>query len=400
MSGAASATWLERYRGPSSLREGRHFDLVTATRAEDRAAVVVVRPGPEARPDHAAKVLGALVAAHRAIAHPRVPAVGHAALEGERVFVELECDVAIDGRELCRLLFERGTRLPWSQALALRDAWRDAMEAAHGAGYVLGRASLADLWISAGGDRWIVGFGGHVSLARDDGGIDPVLGAIEPFDVAAGLPPTPASDFALLLLLERALMVVSDAPTELVRGLGGAPSRALDERLALEHEFLTQRPASRPSFAEGVARLASIDRALGVAPDEEGLARTIEGTLARSAEREVPALALVEPTEKVVTVDQEGAWVDSEAGRTTLGPSLRAILAHLLELRRTQPGKTCTLWELLEVGWPGEQPRPDSGANRVYAAISRLRKLGLLGALEWHEGGYRIAPSAPLTTIG
>lgn len=396
----APVPWLGRYRGPASLRDGRHFDLMTATRASDRCGVVIVRPGPEARPEHAARRLADLAAAHRAIAHPRVPSVGHAAVEGEPLFVELECDVALDGRELARMLTERGARLPYAQAMVLRDAWRDAMAAAHAVGQVLGRASLADLWLSPGGDPWIVGWGAHVTIGRDDGTIEPALGAIEPLDVAAGVPPTPASDFALLLLLERALIAVTELPDEIVRGLNGAPSRVLDERLALERDFLVARPASRPSFAEGVARLAALDHALGLAPDPEGLSRTVESTLARSAEREVPTLALIEPTEKVLTVDQEGAWVDSDAGRTTLGPSLRAILGHLLELRRTSPGKTCSLWELLEVGWPGEQPRPDSGANRVYAAISRLRKLGLLGALEWHEGGYRISPSAPVTTIG
>ena len=146
--------------------------------------------------------------------------------------------------------------------------------------------------------------------------------------------------------------------------------------------------------------IRALDRALGIAPDPAGLTRTVEAMLARSAEHEVPLLATLEPTEKVITIDQAGAWVDSESGRTTLGPSLRAILAPLLTERRERPGKTSTLWDLLEVGWPGERPMPEAGANRVYAAISRLRKLGLLGALEWHEGGYRISPSAPVTTIG
>lgn len=97
-----------------------------------------------------------------------------------------------------------------------------------------------------------------------------------------------------------------------------------------------------------------------------------------------------------------GSWIESPLGerrRVELGPSLRRMLALLLERHRGEPGRTTSTWELLEAGWPGERLVADAGANRVYAAIKRLRNMGLRGVIERHEEGYRIAPHARLTEI-
>ena len=41
--------------------------------------------------------------------------------------------------------------------------------------------------------------------------------------------------------------------------------------------------------------------------------------------------------------------------------------------------------------WPGETIRPDSATNRLYVAISKLRKLGLHDVLRTGDDGYELA---------
>ena len=50
----------------------------------------------------------------------------------------------------------------------------------------------------------------------------------------------------------------------------------------------------------------------------------------------------------------------------------------------------------MAVGWPGEQPTADSGAERVYTAIRTLRAFGLRDLLRQQDGGYLLDPSVPL----
>lgn len=92
-------------------------------------------------------------------------------------------------------------------------------------------------------------------------------------------------------------------------------------------------------------------------------------------------------------------WFEASAGsRIELGrrPSLRRILAHLVDLRLTEPGRAATVVELVAVGWPGENPRAESGAERVYTAIRTLRAFGLKELLIQRDGGYVLEPSVPL----
>jgi hypothetical protein len=398
----AARAWIDRYRTSVSLSEGRHFELLTVVRASDREAGVVVRPGAESRPALALRRLTLLAEAHGAIDHPLVPRLAHLHTDPDAPFVELAADVATDARGLVRSLADQRIRLPYAQSLVLVDAVLDAMESAHRAGFVLGRLALEDVWLSPDGQPSVIGWGAHVTLERDDGSVDASLAPLEPPEVAAGAPITASHDFVVALLFARALAPLVQPPAAFARVLAGNPRPGDEAAVAmlteLDRRFLAQH-ASRPSFAEGRQSLAAVRRALGEMPDPDGLSRTVAATLARSAEHDVNLLLPQDPTEQNVVVESRGAWVDGLDGRTSLGPSLRAILAHLLTLHRERPGATTTLWELLAVGWPGEQPIPEAGANRVYAAIRRLRRTGLAGVLEWHEGGYRIVPAARLTTI-
>ena len=51
-----------------------------------------------------------------------------------------------------------------------------------------------------------------------------------------------------------------------------------------------------------------------------------------------------------------------------------------------------TLPELLAAGWPGENPSHEAGLNRVYVALSSLRKMGLRELLHSGDDGYQLEP--------
>jgi hypothetical protein len=60
--------------------------------------------------------------------------------------------------------------------------------------------------------------------------------------------------------------------------------------------------------------------------------------------------------------------------------------------RLSDPGAATNAVALLELGWPGERVRHESGMLRVYTAIRRLRALGLADALETRDDGYLLSP--------
>jgi len=50
----------------------------------------------------------------------------------------------------------------------------------------------------------------------------------------------------------------------------------------------------------------------------------------------------------------------------------------------------------VEAGWPGERIAPKAAADRVYAAVGALRKLGLGSVLVRLDGGYALSPEVPI----
>jgi hypothetical protein len=60
--------------------------------------------------------------------------------------------------------------------------------------------------------------------------------------------------------------------------------------------------------------------------------------------------------------------------------------------RRKEGSPALTAQELLEVGWPGERPIAQAGANRVYVELNRLRRMGLRDLLVKTTEGYCLSP--------
>lgn len=68
------------------------------------------------------------------------------------------------------------------------------------------------------------------------------------------------------------------------------------------------------------------------------------------------------------------------------------LLQRLIEAHRHSPGQSVTTEQLLQAVWPQDKAKRSSLENRLWAAVSKLRKAGFDRVIERAEGGYRIPP--------
>jgi tetratricopeptide (TPR) repeat protein len=115
-------------------------------------------------------------------------------------------------------------------------------------------------------------------------------------------------------------------------------------------------------------------------------------------EAEAALAELAQDRSETVRVAPRASWFEAGESRVDLGkrPTLRRILARLVEVRLGTPGRTLSVDELREVGWPGERMTPTSGAERVYSAIRTLRSFGLREVLLSRDGGYLLDPTVAI----
>jgi predicted ATPase/predicted negative regulator of RcsB-dependent stress response len=78
--------------------------------------------------------------------------------------------------------------------------------------------------------------------------------------------------------------------------------------------------------------------------------------------------------------------------------ALRGIVSALVEARLARPGVPLSVEALVRAGWPGERVLAAAGAERVYAAIATLRRLGLRGFLVQQGEGYLLRADRPVVT--
>lgn len=107
-----------------------------------------------------------------------------------------------------------------------------------------------------------------------------------------------------------------------------------------------------------------------------------------------------EPAEMII--DRAGTWFEARGGeRIELGhrKNLARILQILLEQREAQPGVALSVPELVEAGWPGDKTIDKSGANRVYVALTTLRRLGLRDVITRERDGYCIPKDARIDVV-
>ena len=107
-----------------------------------------------------------------------------------------------------------------------------------------------------------------------------------------------------------------------------------------------------------------------------------------------PARAL--PRLRVAT---DGSWFDQPGEpRVEIGhrKPLARLVRALVEQRLAHPGQPLRPRELLTLGWPDDHVVERAGANRVYVALTTLRKLGLRDHIQRTEHGYLLAPELEL----
>ena len=369
---------MDRYASHEALARDGAFLRHRAVRASDQARVLVISASPVADPNAAQRALERFARAHASTDHPLFPRPVPLGVDGVGeadgvAFVELPIDVEIDlSTALERLVSARGM-LRADELEALTDALLDAAEHAAHCGQFLFGLTLSSIFVSTSGLLSLVALGHPVSVLDENGRIATGQALFRASSLMRGEAPTLATNLEAVLELRRSLL------THLEPGL---------------LEPLTS------AGAELRAELAASRSRAGIRPDEEALRRLLSDLATGLPPRS--DWALEEPgaaTEEAVVVAQDATWIDGRSGRSKLGPSLRRLLSALLLSHRETPQRTLTTWELLEAGWPGENVHPEPGANRVYAALCRLRAMGLRDVLARHDDGYRIAPGARVVLI-
>ncbi len=104
-------------------------------------------------------------------------------------------------------------------------------------------------------------------------------------------------------------------------------------------------------------------------------------------------------SETALVIGRDGRWLQTpgdEPKDLRRRKAMRFILVRLADEHRANPGAGLSLEVLLEAGWPGERVMPSAGANRVYVALTTLRKLGLRKVLLSQDDGYLIDPALPV----
>lgn len=112
--------------------------------------------------------------------------------------------------------------------------------------------------------------------------------------------------------------------------------------------------------------------------------------------RRVPP-APVDPDALVVATD--GRWFRAPGGEPVLlakRRNLRRVLVALSRARIDGPGRPVSADGLLAAGWPGEKMAQRAATMRVYATLSRLRKLGLGDYLVSRPDGWLLDGRLPL----
>lgn len=379
------ATSSPAFRLDRPLRVTPAFELHRAL-TDDGPAVLV---HSVSRSDATDRAIDRLVRGHESVRHPRVPRATAITLDDGRRAALLHCDVDHDGTAVVRRLAASGIKISWSAGDWFIDALRDALLAAHraridDAPVVLGRLGFGNVLFSSSGAFHVVGFGANVPIDNEHGALvtaDPVFCATE---VAAGGAATPSSDLVATLMLKRSLAPLVELPRPLARALRGEIDDESREVLELatwfDREVVSEVPPRRPGVNEVLDAIARFRDLLDVGLDRDGFESRIAQELEGSRPMRTLRSLAIDPGDHELSID--------DGPRVRLGPALFRVL-HRVARDRTG----ASTHDLLAAGWPGESPLGGSGEARVYAAIKRLRQLGLTEMIEHIGGQYRIAPS-------
>lgn len=229
-----------------------------------------------------------------------------------------------------------------------------------------------------------------------------------------------------------------DATPQVIASLLHDPDRLVQNnalRSDLVHRFrgwrfrlppLRERRVDIPILAQAFARrygspFAAVDQPLMLRllrHDWPGNVRELEAILERAAIhgegrtelglfpelrellRETPPAAAAARVDASHRVHREGPWYcgpDGEVHNLRTRKTLARVLAVLVEAHEQNRGTPLSIDALLARAWPDERIHKRAGANRVYVALTTLRKLGLRDLLVRTDEGYMLDPQ---TTLG
>ncbi|HMJ12797.1 MAG TPA: hypothetical protein VK524_15350 [Polyangiaceae bacterium] len=353
---------------------------------DDTPERVLLVARPDADRERAQQRLETLAAAHARAADSVIPRVLSSGCREGRPFIAFDCPAVTDFAHVLEAVGREKTHAQYVEAITLIDLLLTSLARIHELGLSVGALSTANLFLDASGQVYLIGIGDNV-LAIDGQGAPLRLPdvCVAP-DVAAGAPASAGGDLYAVTLLCRRLIphvIFPPAAERVLQGSFTPEDYELGQLFAWSSlAILASHPARRPSFAEAIEKEHRAWELLGVTPDPAAFFDLMRRSLPG------PDLELI---------------VDEEITRVRLGttPSqplgsrraLRRILSALIERHRSSPGQAIAVTELVEAGWPGESVIPEAAANRVYVALSSLRKLGLDAAIERCDGGWRLTPS-------
>ena len=151
-----------------------------------------------------------------------------------------------------------------------------------------------------------------------------------------------------------------------------------------ELEALIERAAVE-SEGDRLTPFEGLDALLAQRPSARGIS-----TYGRKVDRE-PFVA-----------DLSGRWYTTPDGHRydlERRKTLARVLGTMLVARKDEPGRALTVSDMLERAWAEEKLLPRAGANRVYVAMTTLRKMGLRNLLVRTDTGYVLDPDVPLRII-
>ncbi len=388
-----SALWLESFHSPVPIRCRGALHFYSARDAATDAPRVVVM-APRLPLVEARERLQGLARLHRLAAGEHVPEVSGAALDCDTPWVALDCDAIADQEALSDFVRQGGQKPDMERASVIGKTVMETLSRTHrvkdpetGHPVVLGSLAAMNLLFSSSGAMWIVGFGAG-----------PLAGACIAPEVASGGAPSPGADvFALTLFLRSQLEFVK-LPPVLRRVLGGS-SVARDAKLVVlfawsNLKILAGPARARPSMDTALKQAREMWRLLGFEPNVAAFSAWAAHAISVDPER-LADLPDDEHRRRIV-VGLDAEWLETPNGmRHTLRARrpLRRLLLALMLAHRDRPGGVVSVDDLLHAGWPGESPLPEAANNRIYVAISTLRKMGLGDSLQRWDGGYRIDPN-------
>lgn len=383
--------WFGGLSEPVPLQTSTPFEVFSVRAGSKPMTLLLANESLAA--DDARRRADAMATAHELLAGPHVPSLHSRGTYKSRPWLLLDAALVSTADELLCVQVDRGLKQPYAAAMGGLSAVVTTVRRIHEtidphtkAPYAMGSIGAANLYFDADGHLWMLGFGDNgFSRART------VLPTLLAPELALGEAASVATDTFAMSALIRSMVPFVDVPEPIARVLRGDEN---DSTLAkLTHETNARIYAVpkvlRPSLGTLEKMFRGLLTVLRIRPSYDAHREFIKQLLTQDEVTPQPSPRVV------LEVANDGSWFrlqGQETQRLGSRAPLRRVLLCLIE--QQDKGEACDVWRLLEAGWPGERVDAEAGANRVYAAVSTLRRMGLRSVIERFDAGYRMSPDA------